>query len=122
MSRASLKRAMAAHLVPILDVGRQRAPQRLKFPDGLVTIELRHIIAKRAFELAIGLRMLGRGMDEPDAQVATEGLQQFPAKDPALVKHHALRNDLPLAHGGAQGRNSGPRIDTVKEIAEHIAA
>ena len=61
-------------------------------------------------------------MDEPDAQVTTEGLQQFPAKDPALVKHHALRNDLPLAHGGTQGGDRGTRIDKVKEIAEHIAA
>ena len=78
------------HLVAVLDVGWQGSAQRLEFPDGLVTIELRHIIAKRAFELAIGLRMLGRGMDEPDAQVATEGLQQFPAKRTALVKHHPL--------------------------------
>src|SRR5438132_13201922 len=59
-------------------------------------------------------------MDEPDAQVATKGLQQFPAKDPALIKHHALRNDLPLTHGGAQGRNGRPRIDKIQKIAEHI--
>src|SRR5437763_1632249 len=44
---------MAAHLVPILDVGWQRTPQRLEFPDGLVAIELWHIVSKRAFELAI---------------------------------------------------------------------
>ena len=66
---------MAAHLVPVLDIGRQRAPQRLKFPDRLLTIKLRHIVPKGAFELAIGLRVLRRGMDEPDAQVPTEGLQ-----------------------------------------------
>jgi ketosteroid isomerase-like protein len=39
-----------------------------------------------------------------------------------LVKHHAFGNDLPLAHGGAQGGDRGTRIDKVKEIAEHIAA
>src|SRR5213083_2025287 len=113
---------MAAHLVAVLDVGWQRAPQRLKFTDGLVTIELRHIISKRTFELAVGLRVLGRGMDEPDAQVPTEGLQQFPAKRAALVKDDTLGNHLPLAHGRTQGGNRGAWIDVVEEITEHIAA
>src|SRR4051812_15796659 len=107
---------MAAHLVPTLDVGWQRTPQRLEFPDGLVAIELWHIVSKRAFELAIRLGVLRRAVDEPDPQVPTKGLQQFPAKHPALVKHHALGNDLPLAHGGTQGGDRGARIDRVKEI------
>src|SRR5215831_2516060 len=64
--------------------------------------------------------MLGRGMDEPHAQVPTEGLEQFPPKRPALVKHHPLGNDLPLAHGRTQGSNGGAWIDVVKEITEDI--
>src|SRR5215468_4000463 len=56
---ASLECPMAPHLVAVLDVGWQSPAQRLEFPDRLVTIELRHIIAKRAFQLAIGLRVLG---------------------------------------------------------------
>jgi hypothetical protein len=27
---------------------------------------------------------------------------------------------MPLTHGGAQGRNGRPRIDTIHQIAEHI--
>src|SRR5262249_18302436 len=38
----------------------------------------------------------------------------------SLVKHYALRNDLPLTHSGAQGRYGRPRIDTLHKIAEHI--
>src|SRR6266581_2872006 len=120
--RAPAYRAMAADLVPVLDIGRQRAPQRLEFPDRLLTIELRHIVPKRAFKLAIGLRVLWRGMDEPDPEVPTEGLQQCAAKHAALVKDDALGNHLPLPHGAPQGGNSGPRIDMVKKITEHIAA
>src|SRR4051812_3210618 len=111
---------MAAHLVPVLDVGRQRTPQSLEFPDGLVAIKLWHIVSKRTFQLAIGLRVLRRGMDEPDPQVLTEGFQQFPPKRPTLVKPPPLGDDPPLAHGGTQGGNSGPRIDVVEEITEHI--
>jgi hypothetical protein len=84
-------------------------------------IELRHIVPKRTFKLAIGLWVLGCGMDKPDAQVPTEGLQQFAAKHAALVKDNALRNHLPLPHGATQGGNGGPRIDMVEEITEHIA-
>src|SRR5262249_4150575 len=112
---APLERPMAPHLVAIPDVGWQGPAQRLEFPDRLVTIELRHIIAKRTFKLAIGLRMLGRGVDEPNAQVPTEGLQQFPAKRAALVKDDALGNHLPLAHGRTQGSNRGAWIDRVEE-------
>src|SRR5215510_6892634 len=85
-----------------------------------MAIKLRHIIAKGAFELPVGLRVLGRGMDESDTEVLTEGLQQLPAKGPTLVKHHPLGDDLPLAHGGAQGGNGRARIDVVKEITEDI--
>jgi hypothetical protein len=56
-----------AHLIAVLDVDWQGPAQHLEFPDGLMTLELRHIIAKRTFKLAIGLRMLRRGMDEPNA-------------------------------------------------------
>src|SRR5262245_23532151 len=84
---------MAAHLVPVLDIGRQRAPQRLEFPARLLTIELQHIVPKGTLELAIRLGMLGRAVDEPDAQVPTEGLQQFPAKRATLVKDDALGNE-----------------------------
>src|SRR3989442_1383282 len=120
--RAPAYRAMAADLVPVLDIGRQRAPQRLEFPDRLLTIELRQIVPKRTLELAIGLRVLWRGMDEPDPQIPTEGLQQFAAKHAALVKDNAFGNRLPLPHGATQGGNGGPRIDMVEEITEHIAA
>src|SRR2546428_14131033 len=97
--RAPAYRAMAADLVPVLDIGRQRAPQRLEFPDRLLTIELRHIVPKRAFELAIGLRGLCRGTGDPDPQVPTEALQQFAANHAALDKDDALSNPPPLAHG-----------------------
>jgi hypothetical protein len=112
---------MAAHLVPILDIGREDTAQCLEFPDGLVAIKLRHIVPKGAFELAIGLRVLGRGMDEPNPEVPTEGLQQFPTKRAALVKENALGNHLPLAHGATQGGNRGARIDMVEEITQDIA-
>jgi hypothetical protein len=68
------------------------------------------------------LRVLWRGMDEPDPQVPTEGLQQFAAKHAALVKDNAFGNHLPLPHGTTQGGNGGPRIDMVEEITEHVAA
>src|SRR6266446_3645547 len=87
---APLERAVAADLVPVLDIGGQRAPQRLEFPDGLVAIELRHIVPKGAFELAIGLGVLRRGVDELDVQVTTEGLEYASTKRHALVKDDAL--------------------------------
>jgi hypothetical protein len=59
-------------------------------------------------------------LDEPDAQVPTEGLQQFPAKRAALVKDDALGNHLPLAHGRTQGSNRGAWIDVIEEVTEHI--
>jgi hypothetical protein len=118
--RVPLERAVAAPLVPVLDIGGQRTPHRLEFPDGLVAINLWHIVPKRACELAIRLGVLGRGMDEPDTQVPTEGLQQFPAKHGAIVKDYGLGHHLPLAHGGTQGGNGGPRIDVIEEITEHI--
>ena len=87
-------------LVAVLDVGRQCPPQGLEFPDGLVTIEFGHIIPKGALHLAIGLRVLWRGVDELDPQVVTEGFEESPPKRDAIVKEHALRNHPPLAHGG----------------------
>jgi hypothetical protein len=59
-------------------------------------------------------------MHESETEVPTEGLQQLPAKGPTLVKHHALRKNLPLPHGGAQGHNGRPRIETIYQIAAHI--
>jgi len=77
--RAPLEGAMAAHLVPIGDVGRQRAPQRLKFPDRLLAIERQHIVPEGACKLAVGLGVAWRCMDERDPQRATECRQQFPS-------------------------------------------
>jgi len=38
-----------------------------------------------------------------------------------MIKHDGLGNHLPLAHGGTQGGNRGPRIDVVEEITKDIA-
>jgi hypothetical protein len=52
---ASFQCPMAADFVPVLDIGREGTPQRLEFPHGLLTIKLRHIVPKGAFQLAVGL-------------------------------------------------------------------
>src|SRR6266851_2779591 len=113
---------MTTDLVPVLDIGRQRAPQRLELPGRLLTVELRHIVPKGAFQLPIRLWVTRRGMDEPDPQVPTEGREQFSTKHGALVKDDPLGNHLPLAHGGTQGGNRGTRIDVLEEITKDIAA
>src|SRR5437870_11306987 len=38
-----------------------------------------------------------------------------------MIKHDGLGNHLPLAYGGTQGGNRGPRIDVVEEITKDIA-
>src|SRR4029434_1532813 len=104
-----------ADFVAVLDIGWEGTPQCLEIPGRVLTIKLRHIVPKSAFELAIRLWVTRRGMDKPDPQVPTEGLQQFPPKYRALVKDDAFGNHLPLPHGAAQSGNRDAWIDVVEE-------
>jgi hypothetical protein len=47
-----------------------------------LTIELRHIVPKCTFELAIGLRVLWRGMDKPNPRFRQKASNNLPRSTP----------------------------------------
>jgi hypothetical protein len=66
---------VAADRIAVLDIVRERAPQRVEFPGGLLALECRQSVAKGTFQLAIGWRVMGRGMEKLAPQIRTAGLE-----------------------------------------------
>lgn len=72
-------------------------------PWRLLLIEIAHVIAERAFQLAIRLRMAYGRLDQLNVQALAEHPQHRPPKMGAVVKEQSGGDHLPVPHRGDEG-------------------
>jgi hypothetical protein len=71
---------MAATLIPLGDVGRRGAPQIVEASLLALVIQLKHVVPQRSFPFALSLRMIDRGMKQPEPSLSTERVCTLPVK------------------------------------------
>lgn len=113
---------MPANIVAVVDIGGQIEPQGIEKPRGMLLIEVAHVVAICPFKFPIGLGMVHRRADQPNAHSLAKRGKKLPFEAGAVVKYDRLWNDLPLAHSGDDRADRSANVRIEKEIAEHIAA
>src|SRR5215471_6408982 len=84
----ALQRPMPSDVIPIVDIGGERLPERLELPRGMLLVEVAHIVPERPLQFAIGLRVMEGGMDQPDTDVPAKGGEESPGEERPVVKQH----------------------------------
>ena len=88
----------------------------------MLLVEVSHVVAESPFELPVGLGMVYRRMNQPDADPVAERGKKVSFEAGTIIKDDRLRNNLPLAHGGDNRVDRGADVRREQEIAKHIAA
>ncbi len=83
--------AVSANVVSVMDVSGKVAPERLEKPWGMLLVKVAHVVAKSPFELPVGLGMVYRRVDQPDACLLTERGKKISFEAGAIIKDDRLR-------------------------------
>ena len=104
-----------------MDIGRQIAAQRLEQLRRILGVKFAHIITEGALQLAVGLWVTDRGVNQADAEVVTERREQLAFERRAIVKPHRVGDHLPLSHRRDECSDGRPLVWVQEEITEDVA-
>src|SRR5262245_44594148 len=91
---------MSADFIPIANIGWECLRELLKHPCIELVVVFPSVIAEGSFQLAVGLRVTHRCMDESNTEVRAKGREKIAVELRTIIKDYALRDRLVLPHGG----------------------
>jgi hypothetical protein len=114
--------SMALRIGAVVDMGRPIAAQGVKQPHVILPVEVPHVVPKRPLQLALGLWVCHRRMEQSHRQVCAKGREEFAREGRAIVEHHRLGDHALLAHGGNEHADGGTDMIIEEHITEVIAS
>jgi hypothetical protein len=116
------QRPMSPDIIAVVHVSGRIFAEGLQDPLVILPVKVVHVVSERAFQFAVGLWVIDRGVDQADPHVLTKRDQEPSLEWRPVVENHGVGHHALLAHGRDERVHGCSPVWIEGEIAQDVAA